>query len=48
MLGAVIGAVFLVWTGMIAWRVIAGAVLGLIGMSLLGNVLMPEHVILFV
>jgi len=45
-LGAVIGAVFLVWTGMIAWRVIAGAVLGLIGMSLLGNVLMPEHVIL--
>ena len=45
-LGAVIGAVFLVWTGMASWRVIAGALLGLIGISLLGNVLAPDHQIL--
>jgi Na+-transporting NADH:ubiquinone oxidoreductase subunit B len=45
-LGAVIGAVFLIWTGMASWRVIAGALLGLIGVSLLGNVLAPNHLIL--
>ena len=45
-LGAVIGAVFLVLTGMASWRVIAGALLGLIGVSLLGNALAPDHQIL--
>ena len=45
-LGAVVGAAFLVWTGMASWRVIVGAVLGLIAMSLLGNALAPDHPIL--
>jgi Na+-transporting NADH:ubiquinone oxidoreductase subunit B len=42
-LGAVIGAIFLVWTGMASWRVIAGALAGLIGMSLIGNYFAPDH-----
>jgi Na+-transporting NADH:ubiquinone oxidoreductase subunit B len=45
-LGAVIGAIFLVWTGMASWRVMAGALLGLVGVSLLGNALSPDHLIL--
>ena len=45
-LGAALGAVFLVWSGMASWRVIAGALLGLIGMSLLGNAIAPDHLIL--
>jgi Na+-transporting NADH:ubiquinone oxidoreductase subunit B len=42
-LGAVIGALFLIWTGMASWRVIAGALAGLIGMSLIGNYFAPDH-----
>jgi len=45
-LGAAIGAVFLIWTGMASWRVIAGSLLGLIGVSLLGNAIAPDHLIL--
>jgi len=45
-LGAAIGAVFLVLTGMASWRVIAGALLGLVGMSLLGNAIAPDHLVL--
>ena len=45
-LGAVLGALFLVWTGMASWRVIAGAVLGLVAISLIGNVLAPHHPLL--
>ena len=45
-LGAVLGALFLVWTGMASWRVIAGAVLGLVAISLVGNVLAPHHPLL--
>jgi len=45
-LGAVLGAVFLVWSGMASWRVMGGALLGLIGMSLVGNAIAPEHLIL--
>jgi Na+-transporting NADH:ubiquinone oxidoreductase subunit B len=45
-LGAVIGAIFLVWTGMASWRVMAGAVIGLVGVSLLGNAVAPDHLIL--
>lgn len=45
-LGAAIGAVFLILTGMASWRVITGALLGLIGVSLLGNALAPDHLIL--
>jgi Na+-transporting NADH:ubiquinone oxidoreductase subunit B len=45
-LGAAIGAVFLILTGMASWRVIAGALLGLIGVSLLCNAIAPDHLIL--
>jgi Na+-transporting NADH:ubiquinone oxidoreductase subunit B len=45
-LGAAIGAVFLVWTGMASWRVIVGSLVGLIGVSLLANAIAPDHLIL--
>jgi len=45
-LGAVLGATFLILTGMASWRVIAGALLGLIGVSMLGNMIAPDHLIL--
>ena len=45
-LGAVIGAAFLIWTGMASWRVMAGALLGLIGVSLLGNAVASDHLML--
>ena len=45
-LGAAIGAIFLILTGMASWRVIVGALLGLIGVSLLCNALGPDNLIL--
>lgn len=45
-LGAGIGAIFLILTGMASWRVMAGSLLGLIGVSLICNVLAPDHLIL--
>jgi len=45
-LGAGLGALFLVWTGMASWRVIAGSLLGLVGVSLLCNTIAPDHLIL--
>ena len=45
-LGAVIGALFLVWNGVASWRVIAGAMGGLIAVALIGNALAPEHPLL--
>jgi Na+-transporting NADH:ubiquinone oxidoreductase subunit B len=42
-LGGLIGALFLVWTGMASWRVMLGAVAGLIGVALLSNALAPGH-----
>ena len=45
-LGAALGAAFLVLTGVASWRVIAGALLGLVGASLVGNVTAPDHLIL--
>lgn len=44
-LGALIGALFLVWTGMASWRVMAGAVIGLLLTSLLANALDPDNVL---
>jgi len=44
--GAVIGALFLVWTGMASWRVIVGALAGLIVTSLICNHFAPDHIIL--
>jgi Na+-transporting NADH:ubiquinone oxidoreductase subunit B len=45
-LGAIIGALFLIWTGVASWRVIAGAVGGLIVVSLIGATLAPDHPLL--
>jgi Na+-transporting NADH:ubiquinone oxidoreductase subunit B len=45
-LGAAVGAIFLILTGMASWRVIAGSLLGVIGVSLLGSVIAPDHLIL--
>ena len=45
-LGAAVGAIFLILTGMASWRVIAGSLFGIIGVSLLGNVIAPDHLIL--
>lgn len=41
--GALLGAVFLVWTGMASWRVMLGSLLGLIGIALLANFLAPDQ-----
>jgi Na+-transporting NADH:ubiquinone oxidoreductase subunit B len=45
-LGAAIGAIFLILTGMASWRVMVGSLLGLIGVSLICNALAPDHLIL--
>ena len=45
-LGAAIGAIFLILTGMASWRVMAGSLLGLIGVSLICNMIAPDHLIL--
>ena len=41
--GTLLGALFLVWTGMASWRIMLGALLGLIGVSLLCNLIAPDH-----
>ena len=42
-LGAVLGALFLIWTGMASWRVMLGALLGLAGTALILNSLAPGN-----
>ncbi len=42
-LGALLGAAFLVLTGMASWRVMLGSLFGLIAVSLLGNAVAPDH-----
>lgn len=41
--GALLGALFLVWSGMASWRIMLGSLIGLISMSLLFNFIAPEH-----
>jgi Na+-transporting NADH:ubiquinone oxidoreductase subunit B len=41
--GSLLGALFLVWSGMASWRIMLGALLGLVGMSLLCNFAAPEN-----
>jgi Na+-transporting NADH:ubiquinone oxidoreductase subunit B len=41
--GALLGALFLVWSGMASWRIMLGSLIGLIAMSLLCNFIAPEH-----
>jgi Na+-transporting NADH:ubiquinone oxidoreductase subunit B len=42
-LGALLGALFLIYTGMASWRVMMGAVIGLIGAVLIFNAIAPEN-----
>ena len=42
-LGALIGGLFLMLTGVISWRLILGSVIGFIGVSLLSNAVAPDH-----
>ena len=41
--GALIGAIFLIWSGMASWRIILGSLVGLIAVSLISNAIAPEH-----
>jgi Na+-transporting NADH:ubiquinone oxidoreductase subunit B len=45
-LGAGLGALFLVWSGMASWRVMAGAIVGIVAISLIGNEFAPQHPLL--
>lgn len=45
-LGAALGAIFLILTGMASWRVMVGSLFGLIGVSLICNAVAPDHLIL--
>ena len=42
-LGAVLGALFLIWTGMASWRVMLGALTGLVAMSLMFNAISADN-----
>jgi len=42
-LGAVLGAMFLIWTGMASWRVMLGSLIGLAGMTLILNSIAPDN-----
>lgn len=42
-LGALLGALFLVWTGTVSWRVILGGLAGLVAAGFLGAMLLPEN-----
>jgi len=42
-LGALLGGWFLIWTGMASWRVMLGAVIGMLGMVLVCNTVAPDH-----
>jgi len=41
--GALLGAVFLIWSGMASWRIILGSLIGLIVVSLICNAIAPDH-----
>jgi Na+-transporting NADH:ubiquinone oxidoreductase subunit B len=43
-LGALLGALFLIWTGMASWRVMLGALIGLLAASLLFNQFAGDNV----
>lgn len=41
--GVLLGGLFLVWSGMASWRVMLGALIGLVLMSLACNAIAPDH-----
>ena len=42
-LGAIFGALFLIWSGMASWRIMLGALIGLVGAAMVFNVLAPGN-----
>jgi len=42
-LGAIIGALFLIWSGMASWRIMLGALIGLVGTALILNLIAPGN-----
>ena len=42
-LGALLGGLFLILTGVASWRLILGAAIGFIGVSLISNAIAPDH-----
>lgn len=42
-LGAIVGALFLIWSGMASWRIMLGALIGLVGAALIFNAIAPGH-----
>jgi len=42
-LGALLGAFFLIFTGVASWRLILGSVLGFIAVAFIANTIAPEH-----
>lgn len=42
-LGIIIGALFLIWTGAASWRIMLGALIGLVATSLLFNAIDPDN-----
>ncbi len=42
-LGALLGAFFLMLTGVVSWRLILGSVLGFIGVAFISNTIAPDH-----
>ena len=42
-LGAIVGALFLIWSGMASWRIMLGALIGLVGTALIFNAIAPGN-----
>ena len=42
-LGALMGAIFLIYTGMASWRVMLGALIGLFGAAMISNAIAPDN-----
>ena len=42
-LGAIVGALFLIWSGMASWRIMLGALIGLVGTALVFNAIAPGN-----
>lgn len=42
-LGAILGGLFLIWTGMASWRIMLGALIGMLGTVLVCNIIAPDH-----
>lgn len=43
--GSLLGALFLVWTGMASWRIMLGAFLGMFSTALIFNAIAPDNIL---